>query len=46
MEVPSKVLEQTAFNTRPKIGEHMLIVVDISIHEENLAQPIISLVLL
>ena len=25
MELPSKILEQIAFNTRPKIEEHMLI---------------------
>ena len=39
MELPSKLLEQIAFNTRPKIEEHMLIVMDKSIHEENLYQP-------
>ena len=26
--LPSKILEQIAFNTRPKIEEHMLIVMD------------------
>ena len=28
MELPSKLLETIAFNTRPKIEEHMLIVMD------------------
>ena len=40
MELPSKLLEQIAFNTRPKIEEHMLIVMDKSIHEEHLFQPL------
>ena len=40
MELPSKVLEQIAFNTRPKIEEHMLIAMDKSIHEEYLSQPL------
>ena len=40
MELPSKLLEQTAFNTRPKIEEHMLIVMDKSTHEEHLSQPL------
>ena len=40
MELPSKLLEQIAFNTRSKIEEHMLIVMDRSIHEEHLFQPI------
>ena len=39
MELPSKLLEQIAFNTRPKIEEHMLIVMDKSTHEEHLFQP-------
>ena len=26
MELPSKLLEQIAYNTRPKIEEHLLIV--------------------
>ena len=38
MELPSKVLEQIAFNTRAKIEEHMLVVMDKSIHEEHLSQ--------
>ena len=38
MGLPSKLLEQIAFNTRPKIEEHMLIVMDKSIHEEHLIQ--------
>ena len=40
MELPSKLLEQIAFNTRPKIKEHMLIVMDKSTHEEHLSQPL------
>ena len=40
MELPSKILEQIAFITRPKIEEHMLIVMDNSTHEEQLAQPL------
>ena len=40
MELPSKFLEQIAFNTRPKIEEHMLIVMDNSRHEEHLSQPL------
>ena len=40
MELPSKLLEQIAFNTIPKIKEHMLIVMDKSTHEEHLSQPL------
>ena len=40
MELHSKLLEQIAFNTRPKIEEHMLIVMDKSTHEEHLSQPL------
>ena len=40
MVLPSKLFEQIAFNTRPKIEEHMLIVKDESTHEEHLAQPL------
>ena len=40
MELPSKILEQIAFNTRPKIEEHMLIVMSQSNHEEHLFQPL------
>ena len=40
MELTSKLLEQIAFNTRPKIEEHMLIVMDKSTHEEHLSQPL------
>ena len=39
MELLSKVLEEIAFNTRLKIEEHMLVVMDKSIHEEHLSQP-------
>ena len=38
MELPSKILEQIAFNTRLKIEEHMLIVMDKYTHEEHLYQ--------
>ena len=40
MEFPSKLLEQIAYNTRPKIEEHLLIVMDKSTHEEHLFQPL------
>ena len=40
MHLPSKLLEQIAFNTRPKIEEHMLIIMDKSTHEEHLFQPL------
>ena len=40
MELPSKTLAQIAFNTRPKIEEHMLIATDESTHEEHLSQPL------
>ena len=40
MELTSKLLEQIAFNTRPKIEEHFLIVMDKSTHEEHLFQPL------
>ena len=40
MELPSKLLEQMAYKTKPKIEEHMLIVLDQSIHEEHLSQPL------
>ena len=40
MELLSKLLVQIAHITRPKKGEHMLIVMDKSIHEEHLSQPL------
>ena len=40
MELPSKLLEQIAYNTRPKIEEHMLIVMEKSTHEQHLFQPL------
>ena len=40
MELPSKKVEQVAFITRSMIEEHMLIVMDKSIHDEHLSQPI------
>ena len=38
MELATKLLEQIVFNTRPKIEEHMLIVIYKSFHEEHLSQ--------
>ena len=38
MESSSNLLERIAFYTRPKIEEHMLIVMDKSTHEEHLYQ--------
>ena len=40
MELPSNLLKQTAFNTRPKIEKHMLIIMYKSTHEEHLFQPL------
>ena len=40
MELSSKLLEQIVFNTRPKIEEHLLIVMNKSTHEEHLFQPL------
>ena len=40
MELSTRLLEQIAINTRPKIQEHMLIVKDKSIHEVHLSQPL------
>ena len=38
--LPTKLLEQIAFNTRPKNEEHMLIVMYKSTHEEHLFNPL------
>ena len=38
MELPSKISEQIAFITRPKLEEHMLVVMDRFIHDEHLSQ--------
>ena len=38
--LPSKLLEQIAFNTQGKIEEHMFIIMDKSTHEEHLFQPL------
>ena len=43
MELPRRMLKQIAFNTRPKIEEHMLAVMVISTQEEHLSQPIQSI---
>ena len=40
LELSSKLSEQFAFNTRPKIEEHILIVMDKGTHEEYLFQPL------
>ena len=40
MELPSKLLEQIALNTRPKIEERMLILMDKNYHVEYLSQPL------
>ena len=40
MELPSKLIEQIAYNTRPKIEEHTLTVMDKNTHEEHLSQPL------
>ena len=40
MELPIELLEQIAFNTRPKIEEHILFIIDKSTHEEHLCQPL------
>ena len=40
MELPGKILEQIAFNTRSEIEEHILIVLDKITHEEPLSQPL------
>ena len=38
MELPSKVLEQVSYNAKPKIEEHMLIVMNKSTDERHLCQ--------
>ena len=40
MELPSKILKQIAFHTKPKMEEHMRTVLDQSNHEELLSQPL------
>ena len=40
MELPSKLLEQIAFNTRSKIEEHLVNIMDNPTHEEHLSQPL------
>ena len=40
LELPSKLLEQIVFDTRPKIEEHMLNIMDKYTHEEHLFQPL------
>ena len=42
MQLPCKILEQIAHDTRPKIEDHMLKVMDKSAHEEHLSQPLQS----
>ena len=36
MELTNKTLEQIAFNTRPKVEEHMLIILDKSTGDQKL----------
>ena len=38
MELSSKLLEQISFNTRPKIEEHKIVVMDKSTREDHLSQ--------
>ena len=38
--ITSKILEQNAFNTGPKNEQHMLMVMDKSVHEEHSFQPL------
>ena len=38
MELPSKILQEIDHNTRPKLEEHLLIVMDKSTHQEHLSQ--------
>ena len=40
MELPRNLLEQIAHNARPKIEEHLLLLMDKSTHEEHLSQPL------
>ena len=40
MELPSKLIELIAIVTRPKVEEHMLMVLDRSKHEKHLSQPL------
>ena len=43
MELSSNFSEQIAFNTTPKIGEHIIVVMDICFLEENLSQPLVTI---
>ena len=40
MELPSKLIEEVAFNTRLKIEDHRFVVMYKSVHEEHLSQPL------
>ena len=40
MDLPSKILEEKAFNTEPEKQKHLFIVMDGSTHEEHLSQPV------
>ena len=40
MELPSKLLEQILFSTRPETEEHMVFVMQNSTHEEYVSQPL------
>ena len=39
LELPSKLLEQVAFNEGPTIEEHIVLVTDKSTHEEHFCKP-------
>ena len=40
MELSSKLLEEIAFNTRPKVEDHKFMIIEESIHEDHSSQPI------
>ena len=40
MKLASKLLEQIAYNTRPNLEEHLLVVLDKRTHEDHLSQPL------
>ena len=40
MELPTKILEQIAYNTRSRKEEHILFVLDKSTHGEHLSEPL------
>ena len=40
MELPGKIFEVIAYNTRPKLEEHMFIVMGKSTQEDHISQPL------